>query len=406
MYYGALVFHLRTMAAQRQKPAQAAAVHPKRHSKVLSASRKHSASHLLSRQQLQQSLVVSAPPSVKIASIAGFQAALAILVALTTAHFSPWPELVGFPALGALAALFGRYASLQARRRIVMICGILLVAGVFIPSLASYAGASPWAMVLLLALSAGLYTLAVSQWGLTGGPGAVIFVFAVGAVLGPVDTLGSVLERTAATAWGSALAWLVCALTDRLRPQDAAPPKPAPAPPLQPLPHRLVVASRITVGAAIAALISYWSGWQYPAWAAIGATAVMQGAHLHLTMNRSLQRMAGTVIGACIVWAILAQDPSFWYVAAAVVFFQFITEVTIGYNYALGQITITPMALLMTHLAAPVANSNMPVERVLDTIVGAAIGIVFAVIFSTVDDRVYLERRHGKLKNRKLKMWR
>lgn len=110
--------------------------------------------------------------------------------------------------------------------------------------------------------------------------------------------------------------------------------------------------------------------------------------------------MAGTVVGACIVWAILAQNPSFWVVLVAVVLFQIITEITIGYNYALGQVTVTPMALLMTHLAAPVANSNMPVERVLDTIVGAAIGIVFAVIFSTVDDRVYLARRHKKLQAR------
>lgn len=56
----------------------------------------------------------------------------------------------------------------------------------------------------------------------------------------------------------------------------------------------------------------------------------MQGGHLHVTMNRALQRMAGTVLGACIVWAILAQ------------------------------ITITPMALLMTHLAAPAVNGNLP----------------------------------------------
>ncbi|MCC2595731.1 FUSC family protein [Pusillimonas sp. MFBS29] len=194
-------------------------------------------------------------------------------------------------------------------------------------------GASRPVMVLVLALSAGLYTLAVSAWRLGGGPGAVIFVFAAGAVLGPVDSLATVGERTIATAW-----------------------------------------------------------------AAIGATAVMQGAHLHLTMNRSLQRMAGTVLGACIVWAILAQNPSFWAIAIAVVFFQYITEVVIGFNYALGQVAITPMALLMTHLAAPVAHSNMPVERVIDTIVGAAIGIIFAVIFSTVDDHAYLARRHGKFK--------
>ena len=62
----------------------------------------------------------------------------------------------------------------------------------------------------------------------------------------------------------------------------------------------------------------------------------------------------------------------------------------------MGQVTITPMALLMTHLASPVADSNMPVERVLDTIAGAAVGIVFAAVFSTADDRAYLARRRAK----------
>lgn len=387
------------MMSRKQKSAPPAAAPIPRRKHIQpngQVTRRHSARHLLDRNQLRQSLIVATPPSLKNAGIAGFQAALAILIALATTHLSPWPQLVGFPALGALAALFGRYASLGHRRRIVMICGILMVAGVLVPSLASYVGASPGLMVLILALSAGLYTLAVSHWGLAGGPGAVIFVFAVGAALGPVDTLDAVAERTLATAWGALLAWLVCALTDRLRPQGA--PVPArPAPP-SPLSQQLFNAGRITVGAAMAALITYWSGWHYPAWAAIGATAVMQGGHLHLTMNRSLQRMAGTVVGACIVWAILAQDPSFWVVVTAVVLFQFITEVIIGYNYALGQIAITPMALLMTHLASPIASSNMPVERVLDTIVGAAIGIVFALIFSTVDDRMHLARRHKKMR--------
>src|SRR3546814_14891304 len=105
-----------------------------------------------------------------------------------------------------------------------------------------------------------------------------------------------------------------------------------------------MAAARITLGAAIAAGISHAAGWHYPAWAAIGAVTVMQGGHLHITMNRSLQRMAGTVLGACIVWAILAQNPSFWTVVAAIVIFQFIPEVTIGYNYALGQVTVTRSA--------------------------------------------------------------
>ena len=117
----------------------------------------------------------------------------------------------------------------------------------------------------------------------------------------------------------------------------------------------------------------------------------MQGAHLHITMSRALQRMAGTVVGAVLVWLILAQNPSFGWVLALIVLFQFVTEVIIGFNYALGQITVTPSALLMTHLAAPTAAvAGMPVERVMDTILGAALGIVFAVIFSTLDDRRHL----------------
>ncbi len=362
----------------------------------IKATRSGSARHLLSRMQFQESLAVSPPPSIRNAGIAGLQAALSILAALATVHLSPWPYLVGFPALGALAALFGRYASIPRRRKIVLICGALLTTGVFLPSLISFSGAPPAAMVLLLALFAGASTIAVSRWGL-GGPGAVIFVFAAGAVMGPVDSWTTIMERSLGTAWGATLAWLVCTLTDRLRSQEVIIPGVSKGKPAL-FSHQLTAAGRITIGAAIAAGIAYAAGWHYPAWAAIGATSVMQGGHLHVTMNRSLQRMAGTVLGACIVWAILAQDPPFWFMVGAIVVFQFVTEIIIGYNYALGQITITPMALLMTHLASPVAHGNMPVERVMDTIVGAAIGIVFAVIFSTVDDRAYLARRRKKLK--------
>jgi len=383
------------MAQQSSVPRGRVPRHASR-AAALAATRRASARHLLAASQFRESLAVAPPPSVRTAVIAGMQAALAVLLALTTAHLSPWPHLVGFPALGALAALFGRYATLGHRRRIVLICGGLLTAGVLLPSLASLAGATPPMMIVVLAVLAGAATLAVSAWGL-GGPGAVIFVFAIGAVLAPVDAWQAVAARTLGAAWGALLAWIVCALTDRLRPGPPAAAAPPPAPPLK---YQLAAAGRITIGCGAAAFVAHAAGWHYPAWAAIGAAAVMQGTHLHITMNRALQRMAGTVVGACIVWAILAQQPSFWTTVAAIVLFQFITEVIIGFNYALGQITVTPMALLMTHLAAPVAHGGMPVERVLDTIVGAALGIVLALVFSSLDDRRYLARRRRHARRR------
>jgi hypothetical protein len=372
---------------------------PRRKRTLLKHSRRRSVPYMLSTVQLRESLKVGAPPSPKNATIAGMQAALSVLLAMMTIHFSPWSDLVGFPALGALAALFGRYASMGRRRTIVFLSGLLLTLGVTLPSLIAYTGASPAMMVIVLALGAGASTIAVSRWRL-GGPGAVIIVFAVGAALGPVESLGVVAARMLTTAWGAGLAWLVCMLTDHWRTQDVRVPGASPARGAT-FQAELVAGARITAGAATAALVTFAAGWDYPAWAAIGATAVMQGGHLHLTINRSLQRMAGTVVGACIVWAILAQSPPFWAILLAIVFFQFITEIIIGYNYALGQITITPMALLMTHLVAPVVDGNLPVERVIDTIVGAGLGIVFALIFSSADDRAYFMRRQKKLQSRR-----
>src|SRR5690606_21607031 len=122
-----------------------------------------SARHLLTRTQFQQSLALEPPPSLKNTAIAGFQAALTVLIAMSLIYLSPWSHLVGFPALGALAALFGRYASFQRRRTIVGQVACLFIAAVFLTSLASLFGASGFAMVLVLAVLAGAATISVSS---------------------------------------------------------------------------------------------------------------------------------------------------------------------------------------------------------------------------------------------------
>jgi uncharacterized membrane protein YccC len=198
-----------------------------------------------------------------------------------------------------------------------------------------------------------------------------------------------------ATLAGGVVAVLTCLVTDRWRAAELETLRLPPAH-VPPWSHQWIAAARITACAALAAGMAFMLGWHHPAWAAIGAVSVMQGGHLHITMNRALQRMAGTIVGSFIVWAMLAQQPSFWTVVVAIVVFQFLTEVVIGYNYALGQITVTPMALLMTYLASPTVAASMPVERVLDTMLGAVLGIVFAVVFSSVDDRVHLHEHRSK----------
>lgn len=332
--------------------------------------------------------------------VAGLQAALAVLIAIVIVHHSAWPHLVGFAALGGLAALFGRFAPLLKRHAVVWSCAAMLTGATLLTSVVSWLGASDYALVLTVAFIAGVTTIIFNYWRL-GGPGAVIIVFAAGAAMSPVDSWNVVAERTLATAVGGAVAWLVTSATDVLRLRELARIK-IPAEARRPTGHIVYAGVRIAIGAAAAALIAYAAGWNHPSWAAIGATAVMQGSHLHITMNRALQRMAGTLVGSLLVWMILSMEPPFWTVVMLIVLFQFITEVIIGYNYALGQITITPMALLMTYLASPAAvATELSIERVFDTMLGAVIGIVFAVGFSTMDDRRYLASHHRQLRSRR-----
>jgi hypothetical protein len=355
------------------------------------------ARHLLSWQQWRHSLHLVSHPSLWISAVTGLQVALSVLLVIVAVYFSPWSHLVGFASLGGLTALFGRFAPLQERRRIVSVCALLMSAAVLLPSLFALAGAAPWVLIGVLSLAVGAFTLIVSHLRL-GVPGAVIIVFATGAALLPVDSVGTVVERTLATLVGGISACVVCLCTDWLRRNTLAT-LDLPQPVRQALHKELIVAVRITIGAGLAAYIAYAAGWHHPAWAAIGATAVMQGTHLHITMSRALQRMAGTIAGAVLCWWILAQEPSFWVVVAWIVTFQFLTEVLMGFNYALGQLTVTPMALLMTHLAVPAQKGmNLPMERVMDTVLGALLGILFAVILSSVEDRVHLAklRSHQK----------
>ncbi|MET0437372.1 MAG: FUSC family protein [Devosia sp.] len=352
--------------------------------------------HLLASMRLADILAFAQQPSLRNAALAGLQASVAIAVAIPLAFASPWPHLVGFAALGALAALFGRFAPEKGRGQIVLWAAICQTSGVGVMSLVVWLGASPELQLALLALLSGVFFF-ISATGRFGPPGALIFIFAAGAAMGTVDGWQVVVERVAATGGVAILAWQICLATEIFR-HKATEERPLPVEPARPLSHRLTAATRIAVGAGIAALVTHAMGAAHPAWAAMGAVAVIQGSHLHISMNRALQRMMGTVIGALAVWLVLQLDPSVTMVVVLLIGLQFATEVVIGANYGLGQVLVTPMALLMSHLAAPQAGAGIAPERVFDTLVGVSIGMVIAVLLSTLDDRTYLAEHRATRK--------
>ncbi|MCC2603623.1 FUSC family protein [Sphingopyxis yananensis] len=347
--------------------------------------------HLLHPRQMRDSLRLTRQPFWRNASLAGMQSALAAAIALPLVYLSPWSHLIGYAALGALVALFGRFAPERSRNSILFLCVVVQTFAVFIMSAAGWLGMPLLAMFIILALACGVFFF-IAAAGSFGPPGPLIFIFAAGAGMSHAATFQQVLERSAATASVALLAWAICAASETFR-HHPAPDLALPAersPSLRPL---LIASARSAFAAAVAIFAAHALGADYPVWAAMGALAVMQGAHLHLSMNRAIQRMAGTVVGALLVWFILDQNPSIWTVFGLLVILQYATELIIGSNYALGQILVTPMALLMTHLAAPhMEGRAMVSERVTDTLLGAAIGIVIAVAWSSLEDRHRLAR--------------
>lgn len=372
------------------------------------ASLTQSLRHLASPARLRESLTIQRPPSVRNATIAGIQVALAVLAVAAGLHYSPWEHLAGFGGLGALAALFGRFAPIARRRYVVLTAGALLVMPVALLSGLTLAGLPPVVMLLALAALAGVLA-SLAHRTQVGAPGAVIFIFAASAALGPIGGPLALAERTAATALGAAAAWLVCLLTDHLRDLNVMVPAPAAATAAAPAPvataaptappaispgYATLYSLRVSLCAALAAVLAHMAGWSHPAWAGIGAVAVLQGAHLPGTVHRAWQRTLGTIAGAAIAWVILSLSPSFWTLLLAVVVLQVLTEVVIGFNYALGQVFVTPMALLMTTLASHGEAAEMAISRIYDTTLGAVVGTVLALALSSMDERIHLARHH------------
>jgi uncharacterized membrane protein YccC len=66
-------------------------------------------------------------------------------------------------------------------------------------------------------------------------------------------------------------------------------------------------------------------------------------------------------------------------VILVIVVCQVFAEILVGRHYGSALVFITPMALSVSHLVSPVPLSELAVDRVLETALGAAVGIVLVL---------------------------
>ncbi len=158
------------------------------------------------------------------------------------------------------------------------------------------------------------------------------------------------------------------------------------------------VALRTLLGCALAGWASLALGIGRPYWALVTAAALFQTT-LSLTWDRGVQRVVGNLAGV-VLFVLLAPVAhlSQWTLVLTGLALNFGAEALISRNYWLGSLCVTPMALLITEYAHWQDTPALVVDRAVDTLVGALIGLLAAAVVTDrrAVDRVAVALEHAR----------
>ncbi|MCC2033739.1 FUSC family protein [Microbacterium allomyrinae] len=315
----------------------------------------------------------------------GLRAALAISLPIALMSLLGRPDLGFQAATGAFVALYGTHLPVVERVRVLpFVAGALFAAAV----LGTVAGPSPVATLVGLAIVT--IAAAAAMFGFSVGPPGPIFVVLVFGLSARIVASGADSGTfVVAVGCGILFASLLC-LTPLLLPSRRRPPARAlrevlPGPAWPPAARMLLarVALVTVAGIALGLLLdpdrAYWI---------VGAAVAVIGvaADRRAAFTRGLHRLIGTVIGAG-VYLLLAPLPlDVLWLALLLGVLQFTIELFVVRNYALALVFITPLVLLLTGAATGDVDSvAVAAERVVDTLVGAALGAASGLLHARDD---------------------
>ncbi|MFJ1614576.1 FUSC family protein [Streptomyces sp. NPDC088251] len=154
----------------------------------------------------------------------------------------------------------------------------------------------------------------------------------------------------------------------------------------------LPIGARALIGCALAGYVSQAVGVGRPYWAIVTAASLYQ-ANVTLSWNRALQRTLGNLLGVLVFAAVLPVSRTGpLALIGFCLFFGFAAEALITRNYWLGSIAVTPMALLVLEFGGTHPAGELIGDRVLDTVIGAAMGMLAAVLVTNRRAAGRLER--------------
>jgi hypothetical protein len=316
--------------------------------------------------------------------------AVGVFVPLITLMLLNRLDLAAFASFGAFTGIYGRNEPHAKRLVIQLRAGLLMLLVIFLAALTARTGEAfalsaasiTWVQVLATTVVAGGCSLIVAWWRLRPA-GSLFHIFAFAAIAA-IPNQPPLWQGMLVAVLTVALSLLI-GISSRVARSHRTPwmrPKPPRLTPGEKRAARLeAVGYVVAAGLAgtLGTLAGEWLGFGHSYWAMVAAVVPLVGHSTRHRVSRGMQRIVGTALGLVLLAGILWLRPAPWQTVLVIAACQFGAEMFIARQYVLAQIFVTPLALITTLLVAPSSPGILLRDRILETIIGAAVGIAIVL---------------------------
>lgn len=295
-------------------------------------------------------------------------------------------NLVIYAMLGAFTSVFGRGQTHYPRLIQQLQAGGLLLFVILAGEISALWGFPTWALVFIAALISGL-GFGISSFARLRPAGSQFYVFAYSAIAfmqAPAPFKSAIFVTVA-----SVVLSLIIGVVGWIIPGHRTKLEHSPFPKLSSPERRLVAVESAVhfLSVALAGALALFIGFGHSYWAMVAATVPLVGASTSHRFARGMQRMLGTFGGLVLAWVAFTLPLGRWQLIFVIIACQFFVELLVTRNYALSQLFVTPLALLMSEVAHPVSPWTLIKDRGVETIIGATVGIVLVAIAHNIRER-------------------
>nr|WP_246306057.1 FUSC family protein [Allobranchiibius huperziae] len=159
-----------------------------------------------------------------------------------------------------------------------------------------------------------------------------------------------------------------------------------------------LAARRLAAAVLLTCAVSYGLHLGHPYWAVLTTALIITvGADRLSLTHRALHRLAGTLAGVLVFFALHALHVRGLLLLGVALLLVFLMQMVVVRNYALGGIFITPMALLISTANNPYQPvGHIAGLRILDTAVGAASSLIVIWVSSRGTPVILVRRQYRR----------